>query len=80
MKNQKRPTLIRAMLIKERIFWTRTWGMKRKIGWIGFILVAILVSIGHYIFAGWTFMSEVIMWLFRSPQFKINIQKMCLNS
>jgi hypothetical protein len=70
-------TLVKAMAIKERIFWKRTISMKKKIGWFGFLIALVFITLAHYAFAFMTFMSEAFMWAIGSPQFKVNVAKMC---
>ena len=33
---------------KEKMFWNRTILMKKKIGWIGFLIATIVIAIAHY--------------------------------
>ena len=72
----KQLNLIKAFIFKEKVFWKRTIGMRKRGGWITFILALIPITIAHYAFALMHFGFEFCLWLFRSPQFEINLQKM----
>ena len=75
MKQTKRLNLIRAFAFKERVFWKRTWGMTKK-SWIAFIIAIPFITVAHYAFALMHFGFEFVLWVFRSPQFEVNLQRM----
>lgn len=68
--------LIKIFFEKEKAFWKRTWTMKKKLNWIGFIIAVILISIGHYGFALMHFLFECFLWIFWRAMFRANLQKL----
>jgi len=77
MKNQKKSlSLIRVFGLKEAQHWRRTWTMRKKLSWVGFIIALIFITVGHYIFALMHFLFECFLWIVMRPQFKINMEKL----
>ena len=75
MTPNKQLNLIKAFAFKEKVFWKRTWGMTKR-SWIAFILAIPFITIAHYAFALMHFGFEFVLWVFRSPQFEVNLQRM----
>ena len=67
--------LLKVFFEKEKVFWKRTWTMKKRLNIVGFIIGIILISIGHYVFALMHLLFECFLWLFWRPMFKANMQK-----
>ena len=76
MKNIKSLNLIRIFLLKERVFWNRTWTMRKRTGWLGFLIGLLFITVAHYAFAIMHFLFECFLWVVKRPQFKVNLQKM----
>jgi len=77
MKVKKLKTnLFKAFWIKEKQFWSRSFEMRKKLGWFGFTLGILLLSIAHYAFAFMHFMFECFLWIVMKDQYKSNILKM----
>ena len=79
MKNQKF-NLIKIFLLKEKVFWKRTWAMHTKFNWFAkftaFPIALIVIAIFHYAFAFMHFMFECFLWIFIRGQFELNMRKM----
>lgn len=76
----KKFNLFKAFLLKEKVFWARTFGMHEKFGWIGkltvFPLALILISIAHYAFAFMHNAFESYLYFRDRKRFNINLDKM----
>jgi len=76
----KKFNLMKAFLLKEGVFWKRTWLMHTKFGWISkflvFPLALILISLFHYAFAFMHFGFECFLYVAHRGQFQINLNKM----
>jgi len=68
--------LLRVFYLKEIKFWTRTWTMKKKTGWFGFLIAIPFLTIAHYAFALMHFLFECFLWVVMRPQFKVNLVKL----
>jgi hypothetical protein len=75
MKTPKQLNLISAFAFKEKVFWKRTWGMTKR-SWAAFIIAIPFITLGHYAFALMHLGFETTLWIFRSPQFEVNLQRM----
>lgn len=78
MKKQKSLSLIKIFLLKEGVFWKRTWSMRKKSGWFGFIIALPFLTLAHYAFALMHFLFECFLWIVMRPQFRANLQKLQL--
>ena len=76
MKRKKSPNLIRVFLLKEKVFWKRTWTMRKRLSWFGFAIGIIFIALFHYAFALMHFLFECFLWLAMRPQFKANMRKL----
>ena len=76
MKQKKSLNLIKVFGRKERKFWNRTWAMRNKFGWLGFIIAIPFLIISHYAFAGMHFIMECLVYLGNRQQFKVNLVKL----
>ncbi len=75
--------LISILWKKEKIHWKRIGQMFKKFNGIASkltfgLIVAILVSIGHYAFAIMHTLYEVFLYIFARKAFKANLQKLAL--
>lgn len=72
--------LMYVFLLKEVVFWKRTWQMHKKFKLAGkifaFPIALLMVAIGHYAFAIMHFGFESFLWVVHRGQFKINLNKM----
>lgn len=75
MTKQKSLSLIKVFILKEKDFWKRTWTMRKKSGWLGFIIAIPFLTIAHYAFALMHFLFECFLWLTMKPQFRSNMKK-----
>lgn len=76
MKKQKSLNLIRIFLLKEKVFWKRTWEMRKKAGWLGFLIAIPLLTVAHYAFALMHFLFECFLWITMRAQYRENIKKL----
>ena len=78
MKNNTSASLnlTKVYFRKEKIWWKRTWGMKKKVGFIGFLIAIPFLMLGHYAFAAMHFLMEGGLYLFNRPQFEANLTKL----
>jgi hypothetical protein len=76
-------TLLQILWKKEKIHWNRIkqlfgkfngWAYKLTFG----LLVAILVSLGHYAFALMHTLYECVLFIFARQAFKANLQKLAI--
>ena len=68
--------LTRVYFRKEILWWKRTWGMTKKVGYIGFFIAILFLMAGHYAFAIMHFLMEGALYLFNRPQFEANLTKL----
>ena len=68
--------LIKVYFRKEKIWWKRTWGMRKRVGLIGFLIAFPFLLAGHLAFAIMHFLMEGVLYLFNRPQFKANLMKL----
>ena len=68
--------LLKVVAKKEKVHWKRIVLMKEKIGWIGFIILTILISIWHYMVALMHFLFECFLFVVYRSQFDTNMTKM----
>jgi len=78
-------TLLSILWKKEKIHWNRIGQMFKKFnGWISKltfgVIVAILVTIGHYGFALMHALYEIVLFIFARDLFRANLQKMAIKS
>ena len=76
-------TLLEILWKKEKIHWKRTKLMFGKFnGWVSKLtfglIVAILVTLGHYAFAIMHTLFEIFLFVFMRDAFKANLQKLAL--
>ena len=78
MKNNTSASLnlTKVYFRKEKLWWKRTWTMRKKVGIIGFFIAIPFLMAGHYAFAAMHFLMEGGLYLFNRPQFKANLTKL----
>ena len=76
MKKKNSLNLIKIFKLKEAHFWKRTLTMKDEVGWFGFCIGILFITIFHYMFAGMHFLFESWVWLTNRNQYKQNLNKM----
>jgi hypothetical protein len=76
MQKKKSPSLIKIFLFKEGVFWKRTWSMRKKSGWLGFLIAIPFLTIAHYVFALMHFLFECFLWATIRAQFRANLRKL----
>lgn len=74
MKKEKKITLVKVFKKKDKIFWTRTLGIKNSgAHWLSKKIVLYLVIVWYYLVAGMHFGFETFMWVFNKKQFRQNL-------
>jgi len=76
MKTEKSLSLIKIFLLKEGVFWKRTWSMRKKSGIFGFIIALPFLTIAHYSFALMHLLFECFLWVVMRAQFRANLRKL----
>jgi hypothetical protein len=76
-------TLFTILWKKEKIHWIRLGQLLKKFNGYAYkltfgLIVAILISIFHYIFALMHTLYEILLFIFARQAFKANLQKLAL--
>jgi len=72
-KSEKQLNLFQIFIKKEKKFWLRTFEMKKKIGWIGFIIALLFILFGRICFISMFFLSKGYLWIRDNKEFKQNL-------
>jgi len=75
--------LVNILWRKEKIHWKRICGLCDRFGgWVSKItfglIVAILITIAHYLFALMHILYEIFLWVFFRKAFRANLQKLAV--
>lgn len=74
--------LFKVFLLKEKIFWKRTWGMHKKFPWLFkltlFPVTLLFIALFHYAFAFMHNAFETYLYFRDRERFNINLNKMKL--
>lgn len=78
-KKAKKTNLLKIFLLKEKVFWPRTWGMHKKFPWLFkltlFPVTLLFIAVFHYAFAFMHNAFESYLFFTDKDRFKVNLNK-----